>query len=190
MSQYLPTGNFRFLSAEEIQYFTINSKENEDDTGYLLELDLEYPKGVYDLHADLPLYLVSQVIPDLAIDDSAAKKIKVVEDEEPQLIHESHYWLNKSKAKYAAVGYSPREGMMPIVKIGGILEYFAQDEDEPAKLFEGIEIQFISFKSSPLVKISKGPDAILLAKQSLDKSNNFSTYYTTAILTALQLPGE
>ncbi|KAF2903677.1 hypothetical protein ILUMI_02500 [Ignelater luminosus] len=150
----------------------------------------------------------------------AATTGKLTEDEESQLIHESHYWLNQSKFKYAAIGYSPREGMMPIVKIGGlygkvsfipkefedflnfkqkILEYFAQPEDKPAELFEGIEIQFILFKFSPLVDICKGQNAVLLAKQSLDtlweitnlisyrlellKSHNFSTYDTTAILT-------
>ena len=54
MSQYLPTGNFKWLTEKQINrinWFNLNA---ERDKGYLLEVDLEYPNELHDLHNDCP----------------------------------------------------------------------------------------------------------------------------------------
>ena len=54
MSQYLPTGNFKWLTEKQINrinWFNVNA---ERDKGYLLEVDLEYPKELHNLHNDYP----------------------------------------------------------------------------------------------------------------------------------------
>ena len=53
MSEYLPYGEFEWL--ENIDEFDINSISEKSDTGYFLEVDLEYPDELHELHNDYPL---------------------------------------------------------------------------------------------------------------------------------------
>ena len=62
MSQYLPTGGFEWLTEKEVDLSKYN---DESEKGLILEVDLEYPGELHDLHNDYPL---------------AAEKIKVTED--------------------------------------------------------------------------------------------------------------
>ena len=62
MSQYLPTGGFKWLSEKEVN---LSKFDDEFEKGLILEVDLEYPKELHDLHNDYPL---------------AAEKIKVTEN--------------------------------------------------------------------------------------------------------------
>ena len=50
--QPLPERNFRFLSENEVTVFDINVPRVEDEKGYSLEVDLEYPAELHDLHND------------------------------------------------------------------------------------------------------------------------------------------
>jgi len=53
MSQYLPTGNFKWKkNVEDIDVLDIS---DESRKGYILEVDLEYSKELHDLHNDYPL---------------------------------------------------------------------------------------------------------------------------------------
>ena len=54
MSQYLPYGNFRWLSEDEIQNLNVLSLDDNCEKGYILEVDLEYPIELHDDHKDLP----------------------------------------------------------------------------------------------------------------------------------------
>ena len=62
MSQYLPTGGFKWLNEEEVD---LSKLDDESKKGLILEVNLEYPKELHNLHNDYPL---------------AAEKIKVTED--------------------------------------------------------------------------------------------------------------
>ena len=62
MSQYLPTGGFRWLTEKEVD---LSKFDDESEKGLILEVDLEYPEELHNLHNDYPL---------------AAEKIKVTED--------------------------------------------------------------------------------------------------------------
>ena len=55
MSMPLPDRNFRFLSDEEIERLDILNVPDEGDTGYICEVDLQYPFEIHDLHNDYPL---------------------------------------------------------------------------------------------------------------------------------------
>jgi len=55
MKQYLPQSDFRFLSDEEISLLSIDEVGDEASTGYILEVDLEYPSELHDLHNCYPL---------------------------------------------------------------------------------------------------------------------------------------
>ena len=55
MSEPLPTGEFRFLDSDEIEDFELDSKTTDDNMGYILEVDLDYPHYLHDKHNDYPL---------------------------------------------------------------------------------------------------------------------------------------
>ena len=65
MSQYLPTGRFRWMTQKQIDKIDLAKYKEDSDKGIMLEVDLKYPKELHDLHNDYPL---------------AAEKIKVTND--------------------------------------------------------------------------------------------------------------
>ena len=55
MSQYLPYSAFKWLNEKEISDFCLNSVSENSSIDYILEVDLEYPIELQDLHNDYPL---------------------------------------------------------------------------------------------------------------------------------------
>ena len=53
MSQKLPVRNFKWIEKDDISKFIKDYDENSDK-GYILEVDVEYPKNLHKLHSDLP----------------------------------------------------------------------------------------------------------------------------------------
>ena len=55
MSEYLPYEEFEWLkNVDELDIMSVNGKS---DAGYILEVDLKYPKELHELHNDYPLAL-------------------------------------------------------------------------------------------------------------------------------------
>ena len=53
MSEYLPYSEFEWLkNVDKLDVMSINEKS---DVGYILEVDLKYPKELHELHNDYPL---------------------------------------------------------------------------------------------------------------------------------------
>ena len=55
MIQYLPYGGFEWLNQKEISNFCLNSVSENSSTGYMLEVDFEYPSELHNLYNDYPL---------------------------------------------------------------------------------------------------------------------------------------
>ena len=56
MSQKLPVGSFMWLKdVSKIDEEFIKNYDNGSSIGLILEVDIEYPKELHDLHTDLPL---------------------------------------------------------------------------------------------------------------------------------------
>ena len=53
MSEYLPCGEFRWV--KNVDGFDVMSINEKSDTGYLLEVSLDYPDELHELHNDYPL---------------------------------------------------------------------------------------------------------------------------------------
>ena len=55
MSQKLPVNDFKWIkdTSKINKEFTKNYDEN-NDKGYILEVDVKYPKKLHDIHSDLP----------------------------------------------------------------------------------------------------------------------------------------
>ena len=57
MSQMMPVRNFKWIEKDDISKFDeefIKNYDENSDKGYILEVDVEYPKDLYKLHSDLP----------------------------------------------------------------------------------------------------------------------------------------
>ena len=52
LCQPLPHAKFQWV--EDIVNFDVSSIASDSPTGYILEVDLEYPQRLHDIHADLP----------------------------------------------------------------------------------------------------------------------------------------
>ena len=65
MSQALPTGGFKWLSPKQIEKTNLGKYTENNEKGLILEVDLEYPKELHDLHNNYPL---------------GPEKVKVTED--------------------------------------------------------------------------------------------------------------
>ena len=55
MSQYLPTGGFRWLTENEINKTDLAKYKEDSKKGVILDVDLEYPQELHDLRNDYPL---------------------------------------------------------------------------------------------------------------------------------------
>ena len=55
MTQSLPVSDFKWVDEKDVKSFNVMTVQDDADTGYFLEVDLEYPKELHDLHSDYPL---------------------------------------------------------------------------------------------------------------------------------------
>jgi len=51
MSKYLPCGGFKWGDTN----IDVLNIPDDSPKGYILEVDLSYPKALHDMHSDLPL---------------------------------------------------------------------------------------------------------------------------------------
>ena len=55
MSQKLPVDGFKWIKKlPEFDERFVNNYDENNDRGYILKVDVEYPKNVFNLHSDLP----------------------------------------------------------------------------------------------------------------------------------------
>ena len=57
MSQKLPVNNFKWVKQEDLSQFNedfIKTDDENSNTGYLFEVDIDYRKELFNLHKDLP----------------------------------------------------------------------------------------------------------------------------------------
>ena len=55
MSQYLPTGKFKWLTQKQIDETNLAKYDEKSKKGLILEVDLEYQKELHEIHNDYPL---------------------------------------------------------------------------------------------------------------------------------------
>ena len=55
MSQYVPTGNFKWMSDKEIKRIDLGKYKADGKKGLILEVDLKYNKNLHELHNDYPV---------------------------------------------------------------------------------------------------------------------------------------
>ena len=99
MSKYLPYGEFRCI--KNFDGFDVMSSNAKSDTGYILEVDLDYPDELHELHNDYPLapeklavsnYMLSTYCKKVA--DKCGIKVDDVKKLIPNLSNKTKYVLH------------------------------------------------------------------------------------------------
>ena len=84
MSHKLPVKDFKWIKKEELSKFNEDFIKNYDEngnTGYFLEVDIDYPKELFNLHKDLPFLPESKKV------NKVEKLICDIEDKKKYVIH-------------------------------------------------------------------------------------------------------
>ena len=55
MSQYLPTGDFKWMTDKEISKIDPGKYKADGKNGLILEVDLEYPQELHDMYNGYPM---------------------------------------------------------------------------------------------------------------------------------------
>ena len=104
MIQCLPTGEFQWV--KDVASFNVMEIADDAETGYILEVDLEYPKELHDLHSDYPLAPEKMTIsPDMlspyqqALKEDLQYKPAKVEKLLPNLWNKSKYVIHYRNLK-------------------------------------------------------------------------------------------
>ena len=84
MSQKLPINDFKWVKQEELLKFNEDFIKNYDEnsnTGYFLEVDIDYPTELFDLYKDLPFVPESKKV------NKVEKLICDIKDKKKCVIH-------------------------------------------------------------------------------------------------------
>ena len=84
MSQKLPVNGFKWVKQKKLSKFNedfIKKYDEDSNTGYFFEVDLEYPKTLFNSHKDLPF------LPKRKKVENVEKLICSIEDKEKYVIH-------------------------------------------------------------------------------------------------------
>ena len=128
MTQYLPYGGFKWMSEEEIDGFDFDLVKEDNDEGYILEVDLEYPDDLHNLHNDYPLApeklkVSSDMLPKYCSNIAKQYEIKVSEVNKltPNLRGKENYNVHyRNLQLYKSLG-------MKVVKIHKVLKFKQSD---------------------------------------------------------------
>ena len=84
MSQKLPVNGFKWVKQKKLSKFNEDFIKNYDENsnkGYFLEVDIDYPKELFNLHKDLPF------LPERKKVNKVEKLICSIEDKEKYVMH-------------------------------------------------------------------------------------------------------
>ena len=84
MSQKLPAKGFKWVKKKKLSEFNedfIKKYDEDSNTGYFLEVDIDYPKELFNFHKDLPF------LPERKKAEKVKKLICSIEDKEKYVIH-------------------------------------------------------------------------------------------------------
>ena len=132
MSQKLPVNDFKWVKQEELSKFNEDFIKNYDEngnTGYFLEVDIDYPKELFNFHKDLPF------LPERKKVEKVEKLICSIEDKEKYVINiralkqELNLELNV-KAVHRVIQFNQKAWLKPYIDKNTDLRKEAKNEFE------------------------------------------------------------
>ena len=128
MCKMLPIGSFRWATnlSKYTEYYIKNYNEYSD-TGYFLEVDIEYPKTLWGLYKDLPF------LPEKKKLENVEKLVTSIEDKEKYVIHISalKQALNhelKLKEVHRVIEFKQEAWLKPYIDMNTRLRTEAKDD--------------------------------------------------------------
>ena len=81
MSQKLPVNGFKWVEKSKFNEDFVKKYDENSNTGYFLEVDVEYPKTLLDSHKDLPFLAEREKV------EKVRKRVCCTEDKEKIVAH-------------------------------------------------------------------------------------------------------
>ena len=105
MSEPLPYGNYKFLESDKFSKDYILNLKDDDSIGYILDVDIDYPETLHDLHNDYPLLPESANFGASPFINNMKKELGLKEDKTnkliPNLNNKRNYVLHYRNLKQA-----------------------------------------------------------------------------------------
>jgi hypothetical protein len=89
MSQPLPVNNYNWINPVDFDAEKILNLPDDGSTGYIFEVDLEYPAHLHKLHNDYPLCPQSKIVTDNLLSEyqhTVKQKLKIHSDHTKKLL--------------------------------------------------------------------------------------------------------
>lgn len=130
LSDYLPTGDFKWLTEEEISILNVSNLPEDNDKGYIIECDLEYSTDLHASRSDYPLAPERMVVSDEMLSAHSNKMWRDIQDHYtseikrtktskliPNLYNKKNYVVHyRSLKQYISLG-------LKLTKIHRVLEF-------------------------------------------------------------------
>ena len=130
MCKKLPVSDFKWI--DDLSIFTedfIKNYDEEDDTGYLFVVDVEYPKNLHKLHSDLPF------LPERMKINKSTKLVCNVQDKENYPVHvlalkqALNHGLKLTKVQ-SVIEFGQEEWLKPYIDMNTELRKNSKDDFE------------------------------------------------------------
>lgn len=130
LSDYLPTGDFKWLTEEKISILNVSNLPEDNDKGYIIECDLEYSTDLHASHSDYLLAPERMVVSDEMLSAHSNKMWRDIQDHYtsaikrtktskliPNLYNKKNYVVHyRSLKQYISLG-------LKLTKIHRVLEF-------------------------------------------------------------------
>ena len=133
MSQKLPVNGFKWVENNEINEEFIKNYNENNNKGYILKVDVKYPKKLYDLHSDLPFLPKRMKIDQckkIVCNLQNKKKIRCTH----KIIETSIKSRIKIKKSYRIIEFNQKAGLKPYIDMNTELKKLAKDDFEKTSL--------------------------------------------------------
>ncbi|HRP37489.1 MAG TPA: hypothetical protein PLS50_06815, partial [Candidatus Dojkabacteria bacterium] len=125
MIQALPTGNFKWCTPSKFNENKIMNMDDDQETGYIFDVDLEYPVELHDMHNDYPLAPEKIAIQEEHLSEHSKRILKILNEKHsphdklvPNLWDKTNYVVHYRNLKlYLELG-------MKIKKINQAISFF------------------------------------------------------------------
>ena len=192
MMQYLPIGAFKWIDPDEFTEESILKIEDDNNKGYIFEVDLDYPSELHDLHNDLPLAPQHMEI------DKIVKLIPNLYDKQKYTLHYRNlkFYLQqglKLKKIHRIIQFDQKQWMKPYIDLNTELRQQAKTEFEKDffKLMNnsvfGKTMENIRKRVDIKLVSNKAKAEKFMAKPNFDKATIFSNDLAAIHMKPLEL---
>ena len=124
ISQYLPVGNYTWANANDFDAEKIIRMTDEQETGYIFDVDLHYPTELHDLHNDYPLAPETMEITENLLSDHSKNVLDIIQSKHnkcqkltPNLFDKKNYVVHYRNLKFYL------EQGLKLVKINKVISF-------------------------------------------------------------------